>query len=90
MADGARNGAAPWKWLASFLAGVMLAGFPAAVTSLKSPSRSDLDELRAEVVAGQIQAARIEERLALLIADNQQSIKELRADLKELQSGLRR
>jgi len=52
-----------WRWLAAFLAGVVLAGMPAAFVSFTAPSRADYDALRADVVTTQVQLARIEERL---------------------------
>jgi hypothetical protein len=80
------NNGSVWKWLAAFFAGIILAGFPAAFVSLTAPSRSDLEQLRRDVASGQVQAARIEERLASAIADNQHAIAQLQAQLAELRS----
>lgn len=82
-----RNGYAQvWKWLAAFLAGVVLAGFPAALVSFTAPSRSDFERLRGDITSGQVQAARIEERLAAQIRENQLAIESLKEQLADLEA----
>lgn len=79
-----------WKWLAAFLAGVVLAGMPAAVVAVSAPSRTDYDRLRAEIVSSQVQAARIEERIVSLTQSNQVAIIQLQAEITELRTALER
>jgi len=79
-----------WRWLAAFLAGVVLAGMPAAFVSLTAPGRADYDALRRELVASQVQLARIEERLIAQAIASDATFATLSDELDALRAAIER
>ena len=79
------NGSNVWKWLAAFLAGVVLAGMPAAFVSFTAPTRSDLANQSDKIVAVQVQIAQLQERLLAQGNTSQVAIQNLQDRITELQ-----
>ena len=82
---GALNGSLSnaWKFIASFLAGLILAGFPALFLTAKAPSQGDLRDIEVELAIASVARARLEERVAILNT----SLAELRLQVLELTTG---
>ena len=83
------NGNGQWQKVAFFLAGIIIAGFPAAFVSLTGPSKTDVQAIQKELVSAQLQIARIEERLVAGQESNADAIAQLQLLLQEYREGQR-
>jgi hypothetical protein len=79
-----------WRWLAIFLAGVVIAAVPAMVRVLTLPTRSDYARLDERSSANQLQIVRLQEQLLSQVATNSAQIVALKEVIMEIKDALER
>ena len=76
--DGANGGV--WKWIAAILVTVLIAGAPAIVQAVRSPTREDVDEVRERQVESLIHLAELDEKVFAL----QEVLRDLKEQLERI------
>ena len=81
--DGANGGV--WKWIAAILVTVLIAGAPAIVQAVRSPTRDDVDVIRDRQVQVLIHLGELDQQVLAL----QNLVSDLKDDLERLAAGRR-
>jgi hypothetical protein len=77
-----------WKWLAVFLAGIVLSGATLGVRVITLPDRADYSRVDDRSLQNQVQIARLQEQLLGQVAANTVQINNLEASINALREQL--